>query len=110
MTGRLAYGYVIELSIATKVIHNIAGERKLHGFQKFALFEIACRQAISPVASKKVPTFETLRKCNEPLDDILQTYVIAVTTSASKVLPPKEELERLKAFMETDSEPHWYEV
>ncbi|KLO09203.1 hypothetical protein SCHPADRAFT_576917 [Schizopora paradoxa] len=117
LTGRLAYGYTISLPIAMKVIHSMVGEKKLHDFQIFALFELAFQKAvIAPVPrdrrGSRIPTFEVLR--NIPSsggeDYALEGFVITVATGESKALPPKEVLDRLKAFLETDAGPRWYEI
>ncbi|KLO09192.1 hypothetical protein SCHPADRAFT_907956 [Schizopora paradoxa] len=114
LTGRLAYGFAIEPSTAKKVIQRYAGERKLHDFQKYALFETVCREAISPRSKRGFPTFETYRNHDSDgtslSDEILTDFIITVATNDSTVLPSKEELDRLKAFLETDAEPQWYEM
>lgn len=111
LTGPLAYGYMVELPVAEKVLHEMLGEnlKNMRNFQRYILFESACRKAIRPVSRRGVPSFDILRTL-EPDVDILKSFVIAIAKDDSKVLPPKEEVDRLKAFLETDAEPGWYET
>lgn len=95
-----------------RVLRNEVGKRITDLQQKVAVFKQACREAISPMYWHGGLEFDLRRDISEKDYDVetLRGFIIIVATQRSKRMPPKEELARLKAFLETDAEPQWCEV
>ncbi|KLO09193.1 hypothetical protein SCHPADRAFT_576699 [Schizopora paradoxa] len=110
MTGKLGYGYAIPPDVVRKAIYAAFGDEKTDPQQVFSTFRWRCRKAISPTLDPKAPHFEVRRDIEEQDDETLCNFFVAIATNRARVLPPKEEVERLKVFLETDDEPQWCEI
>lgn len=93
-----------------RVLLQILGERKTNFQEKVSVFTRACRSALAPMSKPEVLDFELRRDIDKYDKETLLGFFIPVATQRSRRLLPKEELARLKAFLETEDEPRWCEV
>ncbi|KLO09218.1 hypothetical protein SCHPADRAFT_577503 [Schizopora paradoxa] len=111
LSGRLAFGYTVEPAVTRKHFSRMLGDEKTTTFQeRYSAFRFACEAAVSFISDPNGPKFWLRRDIEEYDNETLSDYFIAVATDDSRVMLPKEQLERLKVFLETDSEPQWCEV
>ncbi|KLO09191.1 hypothetical protein SCHPADRAFT_907955 [Schizopora paradoxa] len=110
--GKLAYGYLIEHPMAEIVLRKEIGNRKTDLSQKVGVFKDGCQAAITPKLWPGGLKFQ-LRADIEEEDynpETMRGYLILVANLKTRVIPPKEELAKLEAYLETDAKPRWCEV
>ena len=112
MEGKLAYGYLVEHPMVEVVMRKVLGDEKPDFRQKCGIFKLMCRAAVKPKLWPEGLEFKfraDLRD-NEYDKETLRGFLILVANQDTKLMPPKEELEKLEAYLETDAKPEWCKI
>lgn len=112
MTEKLAYGYLVEHPMVETVLRKELGEMETNEQEKVSIFIEGCREAISPILWPSGLKFELRGDIDdsEYNEDTLRGFLILVANRQTRAMPPKEELARLEAYLETNAKPQWCKI
>ncbi|KLO09195.1 hypothetical protein SCHPADRAFT_576805 [Schizopora paradoxa] len=112
MKGKLAYGYLVEHPMVEIALRKVLGDVKVDFQRKVGAFKTVCRAKVKPRLWPGGFKFELRADIPEYeyVEDSLRGFLILVASQDTKLMPPKEELAKLEAYLETDAKPQWCEV